>query len=293
MSTPKPKAAASVSELMSCPFCDNAGNRDPRHTFWMDEHRVVMAVCCGNCGAHGPWVRDRSEDKMMAESLKEWNRRATRLAAPAAPDAWRQAIDDKLVTLGSTASSYATPREAVAALIEWQVSVALDPRVSSAAEALIERGRSESPAASAEAVAPDSAKVICPQCCNQFRAIPCDVQRLMLDAGFEPPFTHPATAAGEQEPAKGACPICGCEEIDGRALWTCRCPASGEQELPALSEEAYEAGWRTAANWMERDDIIADIGSAAYVADRTAALAFLAARRLPARGATSAPSPDR
>jgi hypothetical protein len=37
----------------------------------------------------------------------------------------------------------------------------------------------------------DSDKVICPACCHQFRAIPGNVQRLMLDAGFEPPFTTP------------------------------------------------------------------------------------------------------
>ena len=34
--------------------------------------------------------------------------------------------------------------------------------------------------------------VICPECCSQFRAIPVNVQRLMLDAGFEPPFTQAA-----------------------------------------------------------------------------------------------------
>jgi len=33
--------------------------------------------------------------------------------------------------------------------------------------------------------------VICPVCCSTFRAIPVAVQRLMLDAGFEPPFTTP------------------------------------------------------------------------------------------------------
>lgn len=32
-------------------------------------------------------------------------------------------------------------------------------------------------------------EVICPKCCTQFRAIPQNVQRLMLDAGFDPPFT--------------------------------------------------------------------------------------------------------
>lgn len=35
-------------------------------------------------------------------------------------------------------------------------------------------------------------EVICPKCVHQFRAIPENVQQLMLDAGFEPPFTHPA-----------------------------------------------------------------------------------------------------
>ena len=38
----------------------------------------------------------------------------------------------------------------------------------------------------------DNTKVICPACCHQFRAIPVQVQRLMLDAGFEPPFLEPA-----------------------------------------------------------------------------------------------------
>ena len=43
----------------------------------------------------------------------------------------------------------------------------------------------------AEPVAPDDQAVICPRCACQFRAIPVDVQRLMLDAGFEPPFKAP------------------------------------------------------------------------------------------------------
>jgi len=38
---------------------------------------------------------------------------------------------------------------------------------------------------------PDSMKVFCPACCTKFRAIPAGVQKLMLDAGFEPPFTSP------------------------------------------------------------------------------------------------------
>jgi hypothetical protein len=49
---------------------------------------------------------------------------------------------------------------------------------------------------------PDSACVICPECSHQFRAIPCDVQRLMLDAGFEPPFTAPPSQAEAQVDAE-------------------------------------------------------------------------------------------
>jgi hypothetical protein len=45
--------------------------------------------------------------------------------------------------------------------------------------------------------------------------------------------------------------------------------------------DAYEAGWRTAANWMERDDLIADIGSPAYIADRAAALASAPMKEAP------------
>ena len=50
---------------------------------------------------------------------------------------------------------------------------------------------------------PNDDHVICPACVNQFRAIPVNVQRLMLDAGFEPPFTTPPAAQPplpEQEP---------------------------------------------------------------------------------------------
>lgn len=41
---------------------------------------------------------------------------------------------------------------------------------------------------------PDDGKVICPACCHQFRAIPVQVQRDMIAAGFEPPFTAPPSA---------------------------------------------------------------------------------------------------
>lgn len=40
--------------------------------------------------------------------------------------------------------------------------------------------------------------VICPACCNQFRAIPVNVQKLMLDTGFKPPFTAAPTESSPE-----------------------------------------------------------------------------------------------
>jgi hypothetical protein len=40
---------------------------------------------------------------------------------------------------------------------------------------------------------------------------------------------------------------------------------------------AFEAGWRAAAEWAHRDDLLADIGSAAYNADMTARLRKISA----------------
>lgn len=53
---------------------------------------------------------------------------------------------------------------------------------------------------------PNSDEVICPDCAHQFRAIHVNVQRLMLDAGFEPPFTAApkAQAAPAPEPSAEA-----------------------------------------------------------------------------------------
>ena len=40
-------------------------------------------------------------------------------------------------------------------------------------------------------------EVICPNCCNQFRAVPVNVQALLLASGHEPPFVAPPQPAGE------------------------------------------------------------------------------------------------
>ena len=65
------------------------------------------------------------------------------LAEPAVahPDPWREAIDAELVCLHlGTVDSFPDAGAALNALIDWHVAVALDPEVSSAAQALIDRG---------------------------------------------------------------------------------------------------------------------------------------------------------
>lgn len=56
---------------------------------------------------------------------------------------WKRAVDDLLATWYTTADSYATPREAIKALISFEVMTALDPKVSSDAAALVEKAREE------------------------------------------------------------------------------------------------------------------------------------------------------
>ncbi len=72
-------------------------------------------------------------------------------------DAWKLAVDHELVTIGSTADSFASPKDAIQALIDWHVAVSLDPAVSTDAQALIARGRRESMTAAART--PDFAAV--------------------------------------------------------------------------------------------------------------------------------------
>ena len=65
-------------------------------------------------------------------------------AALAHPDPWRDAIDAELVCLHlGTADSFPSANEALDALINWHVSVALDPAVSSDAQALIDKGATQ------------------------------------------------------------------------------------------------------------------------------------------------------
>ena len=58
-----------------------------------------------------------------------------------AANPWRDAIDAELICCHiGTADSFPDPKDALAALIDLHVQVALDPEVSSAAQALVDRG---------------------------------------------------------------------------------------------------------------------------------------------------------
>lgn len=60
-------------------------------------------------------------------------------------DVWKQAVDEQLVAIESTADSFHSPAAALAALLDWHISVALDPRVSREAAALVESGKVAQP----------------------------------------------------------------------------------------------------------------------------------------------------
>jgi hypothetical protein len=57
---------------------------------------------------------------------------------------WKEVIIEQLMVAGIYQSRFdSEPREALAALIAWEVSIALDPTASSAAQALIDQGKME------------------------------------------------------------------------------------------------------------------------------------------------------
>ena len=57
------------------------------------------------------------------------------------PDPWREAIDNALIcTHIGTVDSFPTADQALEALIDWHITVALDPTVSASAQALVDRG---------------------------------------------------------------------------------------------------------------------------------------------------------
>lgn len=63
-------------------------------------------------------------------------------AQPQPMNPWQQAIDDEMVAL-HLGGAWGNPKACLKELLDWHVSVALDPSVSSDAAALVDRGRAE------------------------------------------------------------------------------------------------------------------------------------------------------
>jgi hypothetical protein len=135
-------------------------------------------VCCGEyatclraCTPRGKWLQAQEPAKLpeveewiklveipadTAVSRTEWvirtdyvrSRMEQLTAAHAAELAKYKALEDAVdhelaISLEATISSYPSAKEAVKQLLDWHSEIAIDPRVSSAARALIEQGRQE------------------------------------------------------------------------------------------------------------------------------------------------------
>jgi hypothetical protein len=89
---------------------------------------ALDAECGGRCNAeYNPcWARTLA-DKLASAMAEQPS------------DPWRDAVDEALTLYGMTAS--ADPLESLNRLIAWECSVQLDPKVSSAAAALVESGK--------------------------------------------------------------------------------------------------------------------------------------------------------
>jgi hypothetical protein len=94
----------------TCPYCQVSFTPAKTSRFCCSQHRSL-------------WHRDRRK---------------------AEADAWKEVIIEQAMVAGIYHEWMETdPRKALAALIAWEVSIALDPKVSSAAQALIDQGKAE------------------------------------------------------------------------------------------------------------------------------------------------------
>lgn len=78
------------------------------------------------------WREDADISKYLVENARALLAKYSKLPAPQPQqisDEWKQAIDYELVTFGTTADSYSSPKEAINVLIDCNVSLATDPKV--------------------------------------------------------------------------------------------------------------------------------------------------------------------
>lgn len=109
---------------------------------------------------------------------------------------WREAVLDRLAVLCLDAPQDEPPESILRRIIEAEVAIALDPRVSDAAPPAAPAPAAPVP----DGMAPNADEVICPNCAHQFRAIPENVQSLLLASGHEPPFAASPAAPVVREP---------------------------------------------------------------------------------------------
>jgi len=129
---------------------DNSDEWMPSGLHHMPDLKLAMST------EHGPWVQSQFHEdetycqRCMLRSAFASHRKCEPhlVAAPAQPapqaqepNAWRDTVDDMLTVCHMVASD--DPRESIDRLINWHVSVALDPDVSSDAAALVARGAAQ------------------------------------------------------------------------------------------------------------------------------------------------------
>ena len=87
------------------------------------------------------WFLELGDKSALASEYLAWLAWKAALAHPPRNE-WREAVHDELVTTWTfSAENKDDPRKALQDITNWHVRVALDPAVSSDAQALIERGK--------------------------------------------------------------------------------------------------------------------------------------------------------
>lgn len=193
-------------------------------------------------------------DKHMMQAaalLRQWPD-----AAAQEPVAWREHVEQRIRTWRQSTMNRSGDRlaiddfmgqDSIDDLVDFVCDVyAAPPAAQPAGMVLVPRE-------------PHDDEVICPNCCTQFRAIPVNVQNLMLDAGFEPPFTHPASPAQPAAPAAKLvkCHWCSGTGIDGEQCsdgyhgggpcpeckGACWVPDTSQPPAPAVEPLTDESAW--------------------------------------------------
>jgi len=145
-----------TEELKPCPMCGKSVAKVTTSSDMFPEQEdegnsESYAVVCdahmpngpGGCGASGGFAQTEGE------AIAAWNRRAAPVEPE--PNPWREAVIDRLVVLWNlTDDNENDPRRALADIERMVAMHALDPDISSEAQALIDRGRAEATAVEPE-----------------------------------------------------------------------------------------------------------------------------------------------